>query len=77
MLSGVPCGIDVQDCSHISITGCTIHDAREVKKSLHAVRFTGQGQGNLIALNSVGRTTGLQFALDDSAGVTTEGNILN
>ena len=75
LLNGVPCGIDATDCSHVSITGCTIHDTRDQRKFRHAVRFTGQGQGNLIGMNSIGPATESTFALDDAAGVTVEGNI--
>ncbi len=77
LLNGVPCGIDVTDCSHVSITGCTIHDTREQRKSRHAVRFTGRGQGNLVGLNSIGPTTESILALGDAAGVTAKGNVLD
>jgi hypothetical protein len=76
LLNGVPCGIDATDCSHVSITGCTIHDTREQKKSLHAVRFTGRGHGNLVGMNTIGPTTESTFKLGDAAGVTANGNVL-
>jgi hypothetical protein len=76
LLDGVPCGVDAIDCSDVSITGCTIHDTREQLQSRHAVRFTGTGRGNLVGMNSVGATTESAFALDESAGVTAEGNVL-
>jgi len=76
LLNGVPSGIDATDCSHVSITGCTIHDTREQKKSLHAVRFTGRGHGNLVGMNSIGSTTKSTFAMGDAAGVTVNGNVL-
>ncbi len=76
LLDGVPCGVDAIDCSDVSITGCTIHDTREQLQSRHAVRFTGTGRGNLVGMNSVGTTTESAFALDESAGVTAEGNVL-
>jgi len=75
LLNGVPCGIDVTDCSHVSITGCTIHDTRQQRQSRHAVRFTGQGQGNFIGMNSIGTTTDSNLALGDDTGVTVEGNV--
>ena len=75
LLDGVPCGIDATDCSHVSITGCTIHDTRKQRKSRHAVRFTGQGKGNLIGMNSIGPATESNFALGDATGVTVEGNV--
>jgi hypothetical protein len=76
LLDGAPCGIDATDCSHVCITGCTIHDTRQQTKSRHAVRFTGKGQGNLVGMNSIGPTTERTFALDEAAGVTAEGNVL-
>lgn len=75
LLDGVPCGIDVTDCDHVSITGCTIHETREDRKSRHAIRFTGQGQGNLIGMNSIGHVSDSPFALDETAGVREEGNV--
>jgi hypothetical protein len=76
LLDGVPCGIDATDCSHVSITGCTIHDTRENKRSLHAVRFTGRGEGNLIGMNSIGPSIDSTLSLGDQAGVTAEGNLI-
>ena len=75
LLDGVPCGIDATDCSHVSITGCTIHDTRDQRKSRHAIRFAGQGTGNLVGLNSLGPTVGRRLALEDAADVTTNGNL--
>ena len=76
LIDGVPCGIDAADCSHVNITGCTIHDTRQPSKSHHAVRFTGQGRGNLVGLNSIGGTSQSALALEDTAGVTAEANVL-
>jgi len=76
-LDGVPCGIDAADSSHVSITGCTIHDTRAQRKSRHAVRFTGEGQGNLVGMNSIGSTTKSTLALGDAAGVTVHGNVVD
>ena len=76
LLDGTPCGVDATDCSDVSITGCTIHDTREQIQSRHAIRFTGTGQGNLVGMNSIGRTTESTLVLDESAGVTAEGNVL-
>ena len=76
LLDGVPCAIDATDCSHVSITGCTIRDTRQQKKTRHAVRFTGQGQGNLVGMNSIGSTTESTFVLGEAAGVTAKGNLL-
>ena len=77
LLDGVPCGIDATDCSHVNITGCTIHDTRDQKKSLHAIRFAGRGRGNLVGMNSIGPTNEQILALGDGAGVAANGNVLD
>ena len=76
LLDAAPCGVDAKDCSDVSITGCTIHDTRKQKQSRHAVRFTGVGRGNLVAMNTIGTTTESPLALGESTGVTVEGNVL-
>jgi hypothetical protein len=68
-IDGVPCGIDVANSSDISVTGCTIHDSRQEQKSKHAIRFRGPGQGNVIALNSVGFNGPSAISIDDESGV--------
>jgi polygalacturonase len=57
-LNGAPTGIAAADSSHVSITGCTIHDTRPKPIAKHAIRFTGRGVGNLHENNSIGPTTG-------------------
>jgi hypothetical protein len=76
LLDGVPCGIDVQDCSHTSITGCTIHDTRQERKSQHAIRCRGAGQGNLVGLNSIGKTLAEPLLLEEQANVRSEANVV-
>ncbi len=76
LLDGSPCGIDVADSSNISITGCTIHDTRENPKSRHAIRCSGKGQGNLAAMNTIGKTLDAAMALDKKAGVRDEANVV-
>ena len=76
-LDGVPCGIDATDCRDVSITGCTIHDSRGEKRSRHAIRFVGRGEGNLVGMNLIGSTTESPLALDDASGVTADGNIIS
>ncbi|MCA9075788.1 MAG: right-handed parallel beta-helix repeat-containing protein [Planctomycetaceae bacterium] len=68
-LDGIPCGIDAENCSNITISSCTIHDTREVPQSQHAVRFSGDGSGNLITTNSIGRMNDEPFSLAGSSGV--------
>jgi polygalacturonase len=76
LLDASPYGIDAKDCSDVSITGCTIHDTREKKRSCHAIRFTGEGRGNLVGMNTIGATTESPFALGELAGVTVQGNVV-
>jgi hypothetical protein len=73
-IDGVPCGIDVTNSNFVSVTGSTIHDARQEQMSQHAIRFTGQGQGNLVALNSVGFVGPNAILLDDESNVTEKNN---
>ena len=70
-LNGAPAGIDATDCSHVSITGCTIHDTRPKPIAKHAIQFTGNGRGNLIATNTIGKTTGKAI---EAKGARAEGN---
>jgi polygalacturonase len=70
-LNGAPAGIDATNCSHVIVTGCTLHDTRPKPIGRHAIRFTGKGRGNLIATNSIGKTTGKAI---EARGVRTEGN---
>ena len=51
-------GVDGKDCSHITLTGNTLHDTRERPIAKHAIRFTGEGEGNTAAHNSLGQTSG-------------------
>ena len=51
-------GVDGKDCSHVILTGNTLHDTRERPIAKHAIRFTGEGEGNTAAHNSLGQTSG-------------------
>ena len=51
-------GVDGKDCSHVTLTGNTVHDTRERPIAKHAIRFTGEGEGNTAAHNSLGQTSG-------------------
>ena len=75
-VNGAPYGIDVVDSSHVSITGCTVHDTREKLKSKHAIRFSGKGGGNLVAMNSVGATLQAPVSGGEQAGMTEQGNVI-
>lgn len=68
-LDGVPCGIDIADSRDVLLNGNTIHDTRETRKSRHAVRFTGQGSGNILDTNSIGPTLEQDVLIEQNAGV--------
>ena len=51
-------GVAGNNCSHVTLTGNTLHDTREQPTAQHAIRFTGPGEGNSAAHNSVGKTSG-------------------
>ena len=53
-----PIGVAGNNCSHVTLTGNTLHDTREQPTAQHAIRFTGPGEGNSAAHNSVGITSG-------------------
>jgi len=68
-LDGVPCGIDVTGSRDLLINGNTIHETRPVKKSRHAIRFTGPGSGNTLGLNSLGKTLEQSIQIEPESGV--------
>ena len=50
-------GVAGEDCSHVTLTGNTLHDTRERPIAKHAIRFTGEGEGNTAAHYSLGPTS--------------------
>lgn len=48
---GSPCGIDVNNGNHINITGCTVVERRNDRQATAAVRFRGNGGGNIVSGN--------------------------
>ena len=77
MTGGVPYGIDVADCSDVSITGCTITEAREKPKATAMLRWHGRGSGNLLASNRIGRGTEGATVIDARSGVVARGNLID
>ena len=67
-------GVVAADCSHISLTGNTLHDTRDKPIAKHAIQFTGKGSGNLVATNSIGKTIGKEIDATSDARVRSEGN---
>ena len=51
-------GISAAECNHVILNGNTIHDARANPIAQHAIRFVGQGEGNIAAHNSIGSNVG-------------------
>ncbi len=76
LIDGVPCGLDAVDCSNVNVNGCSIHETRTARKSKHAVRFSGKGQGNLLAMNSISPTAQESLSIAESTGVRVEGNAM-
>ncbi|MEZ6053773.1 MAG: right-handed parallel beta-helix repeat-containing protein [Planctomycetaceae bacterium] len=76
LLDGIPCSIDAENCSNVTISSCTIHDTRAETKSIHAVRFMGEGTGNLIATCNIGQTIREALLLVETAGVEIHSNSL-
>ena len=75
-VNGAPYGIDAVSSSHVSITGCTVHDTREELKSKHAIRFSGAGRGNLVAMNSVGAALQSPLTAEKQSGMIESGNAI-
>ena len=75
LLDGVPYGIDAQTCSHVNISGCTVMDTREARKSKGAIRFAGAGEANLISTSTLGKGTEGTLAVDAASGVTLAENL--
>jgi hypothetical protein len=64
-------GVAASDCSHVTLTGNTLHDIREKPIAQHAIRFTGKGAGNLATGNTIGTTRGKSIHGD----LTSNGNL--
>ncbi len=57
ILDGTPNGMLLEDCQDTVITGCTVTDNREPKLMEHAIVWTGNGRGSLLAGSRIGRGT--------------------
>ena len=67
-------GVAAADCSHISLAGNTLHDTRDKRIAKHAIQFTGKGSGNLVAINSIGKTIGKEIDAASDVRVRSDGN---
>ncbi|MCY2966847.1 MAG: right-handed parallel beta-helix repeat-containing protein [Planctomycetota bacterium] len=56
ILEGAPVGIALNDCADVLIQGCSILDGRATPLMQHAIRWTGEGSGNLISQCRLGGT---------------------
>jgi len=74
IVNGTPCGILIRGSSDVVVTGCSVLETREAKAMDVALRWEGEGTGNLLANNriGVGRVDGIQ--LDEASGVAVTGN---
>ena len=57
ILDGQPYGVYVEDSDLVNLSGSSVLEIRAEKKTLAAIRLRGQGRGNLIAANLLGRGT--------------------
>lgn len=68
---GAPCGIYLENASNVNLSGCTVLETREHKLTEAAIRWTGQGSGNLISGCRAHSGTQAALQLGEEAGVTT------
>jgi hypothetical protein len=74
VLDGYPCAVCVEDSADVSITGCTLLETREEKKTVAMVRWKGTGSGNLLTSNRIGVGTESALTIDDAVSVQISGN---
>jgi hypothetical protein len=77
VLDGQPYGIYLEDTNRVSLTCCQIFETRDEAKSRAAIRWTGQGRGNFLAANTLGRGAEEHVSIDDTAGVKQGENLLD
>jgi len=69
VLDGQPYGIYLEDTSRVSLTGCQVFETRDEAKSRAAIRWTGQGRGNYLAANTLGRGEKEHESIEEKAGI--------
>ena len=77
ILDGRPYGVYVADSSLVSITGTSVLETRAERQTLAAVRWAGDGNGNLLACNTLGRGRDGFVTIDETAGVRNWDNLLH
>ncbi|HEX5447541.1 MAG TPA: right-handed parallel beta-helix repeat-containing protein, partial [Pirellulales bacterium] len=76
VLDGQPYGILVEDSQQISITGTSVLETRDERKTRAAIRWRGKGSGNFLTANTLGRGTEDTWQIDDEAGVKLGENLV-
>ncbi|HEX7448379.1 MAG TPA: right-handed parallel beta-helix repeat-containing protein [Pirellulales bacterium] len=76
VLDGHPYGIYVEDSQQISITGTSVCETRDERKSRAAIRWRGKGGGNFVTANHLSRGTDEVVVIDDQSGVKLGENLL-
>jgi hypothetical protein len=74
IVDGAPHGILLDACSDTLLSGCTILDSRETKLMKSAIRWTGEGSGNLVS--GCRLDPGSEGKLDLPQHVTQSGNLV-
>lgn len=73
---GVPFGVDASRCRRVNLSACTIDDGRDRPAATGAVRFTGEGEANIIAGCIFSGASKSPLHLDDAADVSLAANHL-
>jgi hypothetical protein len=73
ILDPTPDGLYLEDCSDTLINGCTILDDRQPQKMQAAIRWIGQGSGNMITQCRIGKGTQTDIVCPDHVHVS--GNV--
>ena len=77
ILDGYPVCLHAEDSDLVSLTGSTLLDTRTEKKTESLVRWKGKGRGNLLAVNTLGKTVGPPLNIDPTAGVKLGDNLMD
>ncbi|MGK0185465.1 MAG: polygalacturonase [Verrucomicrobiales bacterium] len=76
LTDGAPHAVMVENCNGISITGCSIQETRAKPKMVSAIRWTGEGARNLVAINVFQLPAGVPaLAAAAASGVVENANV--
>lgn len=76
LLDGQPYGIYLEDSEQVSITGSSVLETRDERKSRAAIRWRGKGSGNFVAANTLAKGTEETVVIDDESGVKLGENLV-